>query len=318
MAHSYMTEAQGYDYVPELNTLFQHSNRPIYDWEVHSGSVYKSFGTGSVVVLFQDGEDLGAAESALVDVNAAGEWFYDSAIDTTYLFSAVDPNTEEITSGEDYSTYVTRRIQAASRLVDSLIDAKHSTPLPKDRSGNYDEVIIQATAYALAHIEAVGEAERDMYRDRLINVDKSGIIDGINGGWIKLEHEIDADSSQGELKIISVSGGFHPRFSGSYSGTREDRLKILISTGGAAATAKFTVQGFNAGTDTPKDEHWLDSAGEVIDLYQRVLIGNGLYVTWEGDNGDSGTTNDEWELWVRGSDLPVDNPGFRTMQSARY
>ena len=317
MAHSYITEAEFYDYVPEGRVFLKKSNRPIYDWEVHAGSVHKSFGTGEVVNLFQDGEDLGSAEANLAAVTEAGKWFYDSSIDTTYLYSAADPNTEEITAGEDHSTYVTRRIQAASRLIDSLIDAKHQTPLPKDRTGAYDEVIKQSTSYQLAAMESPDE-QSAIYTARLFNEDKSGLIDGINGGWIKFQHEIDADSSSGEIKIISVSGGFHPRFSGSYGGSREDRLKILVSTGGAAGTAKFTVQGYDDVAETPKTEHWLDSLGEIIELYQRFFIGNGLYITWEADDGDTATANDEWELWIRGRDLPVDNPGFRTMQSARY
>ena len=46
--------------------------RQVQGWTVHSGSVYKSAGHGSADQLYRDGIELGAVQSALVDVDADG------------------------------------------------------------------------------------------------------------------------------------------------------------------------------------------------------------------------------------------------------
>ncbi|MCH7575850.1 MAG: hypothetical protein IIA59_12105 [Candidatus Marinimicrobia bacterium] len=321
MAHSYITESEFYRYAPDAASLLS-SMRPIYGWIVHSGSVYKSFQAGAVSVLFQNGEDLGNPESSLVDVNANGEWFYEAATDTVYLQSATDPAIQEILAGEDHSAYVGAIIQSASRLIDALIDATHPTPVPRDNSGAYDEVIKQATAYKLGELLAEGRepALAQSYRERLTNADKTGIIDGINGGWIKLAGEIDADSSTGEIREMgTIAGGIHlTRTFGEWTGTGHDRLKIIISTAGAAGTAKFKVFGFDADSDTPKSKAWTDDGGEMLKLYQKCNIGMGLSLLFEGNDGDSAALNDEWELELFGRQLQADNSGLKSISTARY
>ncbi len=321
MAHSYITEAEFYRYAPEAAPLLS-SLRPLYGWTVHSGSVYKAYQTGSLAVLFRDGEDLGSAQAALVDVDTDGEWFYDSASDTLYLQSTNDPNSLDMHAGEDHSTYVGAVIQSASRLLDALIDTSHPTPIPRDRSGNYDEVVKQATAYQLGAIIAQGRDPQlaDRFRERLMNADKTGIIDGINGGWIKLAGEIDADSAAGEIREMgAIAGGIHlTRTFGAWTGAAHDRLKVVISTGGGAGTARFKVYGYDPGTDTPKTRELTASGGELLKLYQRCAIGNGLYLLFEGDDGDSATVDDEWEVEVYSADQQVENSGLATLPAERY
>ena len=60
----------------------------IYGWIVVSGTKYAAHNSGLVTQLFADGEDLGPAQSAHTDLNTEGEWFYNSAEDVCYYFSA--------------------------------------------------------------------------------------------------------------------------------------------------------------------------------------------------------------------------------------
>lgn len=317
-AHAYIAESDFHRYARSVAHLLS-SKRQVYPWTNHAGSVYKAYGSGSVSVLFQAGKDLGAPESALVDVDAADEWFYDSATDTLYLYSAVDPDTQALQAGEDHETYVTAMIEEASRVVDSRLDARFQTPIPLNRSGAYDAVIKQACAYELAAMVSAGidDEQHDKYISLLSNEFGTGVIDELNAGKRKLEHEIDATSSSGELRVVSVAGGFHPRVQGAYVGTGHDRLKLIIETGGAAGTAKFQVYGYDSDADTPKTLAWFAPGGELVNLFQRVPIGNGLYLIWEADDGATATANDEWEIQVYGDSLPVDNPVITTVRAVR-
>ena len=107
----------------------------IYNWETTGTSnLYLSRNSGLVTVLFADGEDLGDAEANSGVVNANGEWYYDSDLDTVYYFnSASSPNDLIVESGEDASTLMTRMIRRSSRMVESLLDSRQSREIVKDR-----------------------------------------------------------------------------------------------------------------------------------------------------------------------------------------
>ena len=317
---TYIAESDFYRYAPEASEFFN-SHRPIYGWGAVVSSVYPAYMTGSITVLFQDGKDLGAAQANIGAVDAEGEWFYDADTDKLSLYTATDPNTQELLAGEDHATYSAAIRLAASRLLDSRVDTSHQTPFAKSKDGTFDEIIIEATSYYLGSLVTKG---RDpvlsaMYRDQLFNIDKTGIIDQINAGSIKLASEVDADSHMGEIREVSVSGDVHlTRSRGAYSGSGHDRLKIIVSTAGVAGTGKFKVFGYDDNTDTPKSLEWIDTDGELIEFYQWHSIGNGLQIMFEGDDGASATADDEWELEIHGVDSDVTNPGFNSMQADRY
>ena len=68
--------------------------KPIYGWEeTGTSNLYLSRNSGLVTLLFADGEDLGDPEANSGVVNANGEWYYDSNLDTVYYFNdASSPN----------------------------------------------------------------------------------------------------------------------------------------------------------------------------------------------------------------------------------
>ncbi len=321
MSHRYCTEAEFYRYAPEA-APFLNARRPIYGWGAAVSSIYPAYGTGNITVLFQAGEDLGAAESVVGDLNTEGEWFYDATTDKLSLYTATDPSTLLMEAGEDKATYLLAIRASVSGIIDSLLDAKHQTPVPKDKSGNYDAAIVQATAYKWAEVITQGRNPElsERYRLLLHNPEKTGIIDGINGGWIKLRSEVDKDASQGEIaEVGSISGGVHlTRSGGTYTGTRHDTLKIVVSTTGIEGAGKFKVFGWDEDNDLSKNLEWTDSGGELIKFFQKHFIGNGLWIMFEGDDGDSATSGDEWELEIWGDDVEVTNAGFTTMQASRY
>ena len=321
MSHRYCTEAEFYRYAPEA-APFLNARRPIYGWGAAVSTIFPAYGAGTVTVLFQAGVDLGSPQALIGDLNTEGEWFYDSDTDKLSLYTATDPNTLLMEAGEDKATYILAIRAQVSGIIDSLLDAKHQTPIPKDKSGNYDEAIIQATAYKWAEVITQGRNPEmsEMYRLLLHNPEKTGIIDGINGGWIKLRSEVEVTSSKGEISEVgAIAGGVHlTRSGGAYTGSRHDLLKIVISTTGVEGTGKFKVFTYDENNDLSKNLEITASGGEIINFFRQFFLGNGLWIMFEGDDGDSATSGDEWEIEVWGRDAEVTNPGFRTMQGVRY
>jgi len=295
--HQYLTEAGFYRYCPEamgyLNPL-----RLIVAWAVDSGSRYITYGSGSVSQLFADRVDLGAAQASASVVDANDEWFYNSATDALYYYNdATPPNDMDMEAGEDKATYIAATFQNASRLVDSLL--KKQTPVLMNKTGNYDEVIIQATAYKAAEILTFGRNDDlyTRYRDMLWNEEDTGIIQMLNDGRIMLEVEIDIESSRGEVRQVAVAGELNiVRTRGRWNGIAYDNIKILVTTAGVIGTAQYTTYGYDSGNNLPKN--LLLVGPEVIDgNFQHV--GGGVYVQFEADTAiEAATLNDEWEMEV--------------------
>ncbi len=311
----YITEQFFYDTVPEGRILLKTADRPVYGWGAAVSSVYPAYGTGIVTVLKQDGKDLGAAQANVAAVTTEGQWYWDSTTDKLSLYTETDPNTQKMTAGEDHATYTTRRILAATNVIDSLLTAKYQTPFQTDKSGNYDALLQLITAYQLAVMQSAGKPEINLkYQAMLMNETETGLLDQILAGKVKFEFEIDADSSRGSISEVSVSGGLVLlETRGIASGVTWDAIKVIVILGGAIGTATYSV--FTKDDDTLKTNEVITE--EVIDGGFQSLA-YGLQIRFRGDSGDTATTNDEWEIEVRGHGEDVTNPGFRSMQAARY
>ena len=74
---------------PQLDSF--DNKKQIYGWTEVSSNKYAAHNSGIVSQLFADGEDLGPAQSAHTDLNVEGEWFYNSAEDVCYYYSASTP-----------------------------------------------------------------------------------------------------------------------------------------------------------------------------------------------------------------------------------
>ena len=127
----YCTQRDVKDAFPNIN---QSDDKVVLrNWiETGTSNLYLARNTGLVTVLFQDGEDLGTPEANSGVVNATGEWYYDSALDTTYVFnSAANPNELLMEGGEDWATLIDRMIVNCSMELSAMLDARFPSPIPK-------------------------------------------------------------------------------------------------------------------------------------------------------------------------------------------
>ena len=148
-APTYCTHRQLKDVFPQVDSF--DNKKALYGWKTVSTNKYAAHNSGLTTQLFVDGEDLGAAQSAHTDLNVEGEWFYNSAEDITYYYSATDPNDKLMEAGEEFSTLITRITGNASRYLDSRLDPNLPREQLKDKEGNYDYMIVRTTGLIAAN-----------------------------------------------------------------------------------------------------------------------------------------------------------------------
>ena len=311
---AYITEAQFLDYCSPV-ARYMNENRPLRGWETHAGSVYKTGQTGVVAVLYQNGNDLGDPEANLAAVTANGDWFYDSSINTVYLFNdANSPNVDDMQVGEDHTTYVADLFERATLLINQDLDATHITPIATDVDGNYEELIKQLTAYKAAVLITLIAAPdlRLIYETLLMNETDDGLLDRIIKGELKFKYEIDSTSSLGEITENTLSGTMRlVELRGRASGVTYDKALVKITLGGAIGTATYSVWVADDSNDTLQT--LLQVEDEIINgLFQELAYG--VQIRFDGV---SATLNDNWDVIVRGQHEQTSNPTIGTIVGGR-
>ena len=147
-APTYITHAELKRIFPQLDEFDQ--KVPIYGWVEVTTNKYAAHDSGQVSQLFADGEDLGPAQSAHTDLNVEGEWFYNSAEDVCYYYSASTPSDKLMEGGEEFVGMVTQYRADASRYFDSRVDPSLPREQLKDKSGNYDYMVIRSVGLIAA------------------------------------------------------------------------------------------------------------------------------------------------------------------------
>lgn len=314
---AYCTNTEFARYAPAAQRWVEPMRR-VVGWSTYSGSVYQARPDGPVATLFKSGKELSAAQESLSSVDAADEWYYDEDAGTLYYYNAsASPNTLKMEAGEDREEFLNWLLDEASSHVDAMLDGRFQTPFLKDSDGEYDSVIIRATAYMAAYLVMLDKTEdAEIYGNRLANIDGSGIIDKLNDGKLKLRIEIDADSSRGEITVIGASfdqitlnfkdvnedfdsmgtvGSMRPTETrGEASGIAWDLIKIKITASGAIGTATYSSYGYDDSADTLMSKLIMED--ETINgRFQ--YIGYGLYVRFAGARA---IINDSWQVEVRG------------------
>lgn len=223
--------------------------RLLTSWSDHDTNIYKLGSTGEVELLYVNGEELDAAESALVDLTEEGEWFYDSDADICYYYSDSTPNGKRMEAGTDWATKETEAIADASDIVRGIV-GKPILPKP---NGTYDEVIVLSTAAVAVKI-LVSPYDYDLVieRTRLYdNTDPSypdGFLQLINSGDLALHNEIHPSYVKGQIVSKTLNGsstGGIVDMMGTATG--DDIFKVVISAGGtltygsANTTVKYSV-----------------------------------------------------------------------------
>ena len=316
----YATHTQFKELVPYVSSAGD-NKIPIYNWVVVSGSKYAAHNSGLVTQLFANGEDLGPQQSAHTDLNVEGEWFYNSAEDVLYYYSATSPADKLMESGSEWTDLIDQQLENATMELNSMLDARFPIPIPQtfqhgadvsNDTPEYDFLIIKATCYiAGANMLRASNPEDErataLY-DMITNLDGTGIIDKINKAEIKLRFEIDKGDASGEI-IESVRTGtmyLVETYCESWSGALYDKIEIVCGSGdgGVYGTAKIdvkTLDGDNLSGNTISD---------IIVTGGLQHLTGGLYVRFEGN---SMTAGDKWFLPVRSKGLQSTNSAIKTI-----
>ena len=310
-APTYCTHRQLKDVFPQVDSF--DNKKALYGWKEVTTNKYAAHNSGLTTQLFADGEDLGAAQSAHTDLNVEGEWFYNSAEDITYYYSASDPNDKLMESGEEFSALITRITGNASRYLDAKLDPNLPREQLKDKEGNYDYIIVRTTAL-IASVFLIRSHDPTSEVATALMEDAMGNIDALNKGGAALSWQTTGDSSKGIVRDVTyTSGSIRPvdtrgRWSGSW-----DLLKVKIITGGELGTATYSV--WTKDSDDLKNNQVITE--EKVNGDYQILAG-GLQIRFGGSADDSvATANNEWEIEVAGWQEEVDNSSVNSIKMTR-
>ena len=296
---------------PQLDSF--DNKKQIYGWTEVSSNKYGAHNSGIVTQLFADGEDLGPAQSAHTDLNVEGEWFYNSAEDVLYYYSASTPLDKLMEAGEEFTTMVTQYRTDASRYLDSMLDPNMPKEALKDKEGNFDYIIIRSTALIAANFmikshDPNSELANALMAEAMMN------IENINEGKAALSWQVTRDSSQGIIRDVTYTAGqVRPVDTrGEWSGTY-DLIKVKIGTGGVLGTATYNV--YIKDGDKLKNQQIITN--KVINGDYQELAG-GLEIRFAGSTDSStATANNEWEIEVFGRHEVVDASEGKSIKMTR-
>ena len=243
---------------------------------------------------------------------------YDTLLDLCILTTSTgNPNDYLIEAGEDFLTTVTQFRTDASRYLDSMLDPNMPREAFKDKSGNFDYLIIRTTALIAANFmikshDPNSELANALMEEAMLN------ITNINEGKAALSFQVTRDSSQGIIRDVSYTdGSIRPVDTrGEWSGTY-DLIKVAITTGGRIGTATYSVWV----KDSDKLKNHQVVTDKVINGDYQDLSG-GLEIRFGGDNMDSSsgtqaTDTNEWEIEVFGKYEQVDNSNGKAVKMTR-
>ena len=296
---------------PQLDSF--DNKKQIYGWTEVTSNKYAAHNSGIVSQLFADGEDLGPAQSAHTDLNVEGEWFYNSAEDVCYYYSASNPLDKLMEGGEEFTSMVTQYRTDASRYLDSMLDPNMPKEALKDKEGNFDYIIIRSTALIAANFMIKSHDPNSELAIALME-EANNNIENINQGRAALSWQVSRDSSQGIVRDVTyTSGKIRPVDTrGEWSGTY-DLIKVKIGTGGVLGTATYNV--YVKDGDGLKNQQVITN--EVINGDYQSLAG-GLEIRFAGStDATQAAANDEWEIEVFGRHEVVDVSSGKAVKMTR-
>ena len=297
---------------PQLDSF--DNKKSIYGWTEVTSNKYAAHNSGIVTQLFADGEDLGPAQSAHTDLNVEGEWFYNSAEDVLYYYSATNPNDKLMEAGEEFTALVTQYRTDASRYLDSMLDPNMPKEALKDKEGNFDYIIIRTTALIAANFMIKSHDPNSELASALME-EANNNIENINQGKAALSWQVSRDSSQGVIRDVTypTAGKIRPVDTrGEWSGTY-DLIKVKIGTGGVLGTATYNV--YVKDGDGLKNQQVITN--EVINGDYQSLAG-GLEIRFAGStDATQAAANDEWEIEVFGRHEVVDVSSGKAVKMTR-
>ncbi len=294
---------------PQLDTF--DNKRPVYGWKEVTSNKYAAHNSGLVTQLFADGEDLGPAQSAHTDLDVEGEWFYNSAEDVLYYFSATTPADKLMEAGEEFTAMVTQYRTDASRYLDSMLDPNMPKEAWKDKTGAYDYIIIRSTALIAANFMIKAHDPNSELANALMDEAMNNIAN-INAGKAALSWQVTRDSSQGVVRdvVYPTAGAIRPVDTrGDWYGDY-DLLRVVITTAGALGVATYSV--FTKGANKLKETEVVQNEVITGDYQQ---LSSGLQVRFAGSS--NAALNDEWEIEVFGAFEDIDASSGKAVKMTR-
>ncbi len=314
-APTYITHKELKRIFPQMDEFDQKA--PIYGWVEVTTNKYAAHDSGQVTQLFVDGEDLGAAQSAHTDLNVEGEWFYNSAEDVCYYYSASTPLDKLMEGGEEFTTMVTQYRGDASRYFDSRVDPSLPKNQLKDKAGNYDYMVVRSVGLiAACFMTRTKDHNSELATSFMEEAERN--IELLNEGKAALSWQNTADAPQGTIRDVSYTdGSVRPVDTrGEYSGTF-DLIRVLIVAGGAMdGTATYSVW-VKDGDKLGNQQGSQVVTAEKINGDFQALAG-GLQIRFGGDTKTSvATATNEWEVEVTGRGEYVDSSDMKSIKLTR-
>ena len=314
-APTYITHKELKRIFPQLDEFDQKS--PIYGWVEVTTNKYAAHDSGQVNQLFVDGEDLGAAQSAHTDLNVEGEWFYNSAEDVCYYYSASTPSDKLMEGGEEFVGMVTQYRADASRYFDSRVDPSLPKNQLKDKSGNYDYMVVR-TVGLVAACFLIKSKDHNSELATSFMEEAERNIELLNEGKAALSWQNTADAPQGTIRDVSYTdGSVRPVDTrGEYSGTF-DLIRVLIVAGGAMdGTATYSVWVKDGDKLGNQQGNQVVTAEKINGDFQ--ALAGGLQIRFGGDTKTSvATATNEWEVEVTGRGEYVDASDMKSIKLTR-
>ena len=293
---------------------------PIYGWTEVSTDKFAAHNSGTVTQLFADGEDLGPAQSAHTDLNVLGEWFYNSAEDVCYYFDTTSggPADRLMEAGEEFTTMITQFRTDASRYLDSKLDPNLPREQLKDKSGNFDYMIIRSSAlFAAAFLIRANDPTNEVAT--ALMEEAQGNVDALNTGNAALSWQTTRDASRGIIRDVSYTdGSVRPVDTrGVWNGTF-DLIRVLIVAGGALdGTATYSVWVKNGDKLGIQQGSQVVTAEKINGDYQ--ALAGGLQIRFAGESKTStATASNEWEVEVMGAAEHIDASGVKSVHNSRW
>ena len=245
--------------------------------------------------------------------SANGDNLYDSDNDFFVLKYGSDPNDVLVEAGEDFTDMVTQYRADASRYFDSRVDPSLPREQLKDKSGNYDYMVIRTVGLiAAAFMIKTKDHKSELAISFMEEADKN--IELLNEGKAALSWQNTADASQGLIRDITyTSGKIRPVDTrGNWNGSW-DLIKVKIGTGGVLGTATYNV--YTKDSDGLKQNQVVTEekiTGDFQPLAGRVQI------RFAGESDSTvATANDEWEIEVTGQTEYVDSSDMKSIKLTR-
>ena len=290
---------------------------PIYGW-TSAGDLHASQNCGLITQLFRDGQDLGDANGAGDTPNAINEWFYVADEDVVYFHYTSDPNDLLMEGGEDFTTLVTQFRTDASRYLDSKLDPNLPREQLKDKSGNFDYMIIRSSALIAAAFMIRATDPTNEVASALME-EAQGNIDALNTGNAALSWQTTRDASRGIIRDVSYTdGSVRPVDTrGMWNGTF-DLIRVTIVGGGALdGTATYSVWVKDGDKLGNQQGNQVVTAEKINGDYQSLA--GGLQIRFAGETKTSvATATNEWEIEVMGAAEHIDASGVKSVHNSRW